>query len=54
MLASEGKTADDVRSYVEQAVTDGRISDIDAFSWHSCKVAEEGLVIEMTSDEAGT
>ncbi|KAL9186619.1 hypothetical protein ACHAXT_005857 [Thalassiosira profunda] len=52
LLASKGKTATGIQATVEKALRDGNASGVDdSFSWHSCTVSEEGLIVEVTNEE---
>jgi len=47
MLASKGKTSRDIETIVENCVLNGDKLGLSSFSWHSCTVSEEGLVIDV-------
>ena len=45
LLASKGNTSSDIKATVDTAMRNGNINDLDSFSWHSCTVSEDGLVV---------
>jgi len=47
MLASKGKTPRDIETIVEKAVLDGDKLGLDSFSWHSCTISKDGLVVDV-------
>ena len=47
MIAAEGKTARDIETIVDDAVVGGTEAELGAFSWHSCTVSKEGLVVDV-------
>lgn len=47
MLAKKGKSADDVRAFIEKSVVEGILPSFHGFCWHSCEVAEDGIEIQI-------
>lgn len=47
LVASRGKTLRDIQATAKRAALDGTESDLDSFSWHSCTVSEDGLIVEV-------
>jgi len=47
MLAKKGKSADDVRAFVDKSVVGGILPSFHGFCWHSCEVAEDGIEIQI-------
>ena len=47
MLALKGKISRDIETIVENCVLDGDKLGLESFSWHSCTVAEEDIVIDV-------
>ncbi len=47
MLATKGKTAGDVRAFIDRAVVEGGLPSLPGFSLYSCEVAEDGIETQI-------
>jgi fucokinase len=47
MLAAEGKTAVDIKASIETTAID----EVNLFSWHSCTVDNNGLIVNVINSE---
>ena len=47
MLASKGKTSIDIEATVTNSISNGNNTGFDSFSWHTCSVSEDGLVVTV-------
>ena len=50
MLASTGKTSKDIETTVKETICNGDNSGIESFSWHSCTVSKEGLMVDVVHE----
>jgi hypothetical protein len=46
VLLAEGRTVEDIKL----AVKDGAVKEFNALSWHSCRVDEIGLKVDLIED----
>jgi len=49
MLASKGRTSEDIEATVTNSISNGDNKSFDSFSWHTCTVSKDGLVVDVVN-----
>ena len=47
MLASKGRTSEDIKATVSNSMNNANNTGFDSFSWHTCSVSKDGLVVDV-------
>jgi len=51
MLASKGRTSEDIEATVTNSMNNGNNMGFDSFSWHKCTVSNDGMVVNVVELE---